>query len=56
MNPPTTEHMHTKNPKPKQKIPGGNTQMGARGIQRSDRLAKQLIYFSVNKIIVDGPN
>lgn len=50
MNPPTTEHMYTKNPKPKQRIPGGSTQMGARGIQRSERLAKQLMYFSVNKI------
>lgn len=50
MNPPTTEHMYTKNPKQKQRIPGGSTQMGARGIKRSERLAKQLMDFSVNKI------
>lgn len=49
----TTEHTHTKKlnqNKTTKETSCGNTQMGAQGIERNQRLPKQFIYFLVNKI------
>lgn len=45
-----TKQTQTQTKNPTKETPCANTQMGAQGIQRNERLAKQLIYVTVNRI------